>query len=263
MLLLILQIVKPIRFPVLLLMLFFFKPAGAFVIMPDSIVPTPSVPDTLSGPTTLCQYDTALYTADFPVSCSNIWLVDNLVQSSDSATLRVIWNDAGSHQVKACCNDTTNVIGVLNVCATTLPDVYLGEDTCLQQGQTLLLDAGNPGCTYLWNTGDTTRTLLVYSIGNYWVEATNHCGSDADTIFVDYVTEILRPENPKISFYASNGKLILKDIKKGDKLFVYSQEGKLLYGGHAVSNLPFQRKSLLIIRLLSGRKVITGKIYLP
>jgi len=53
------------------------------------------------------------------------------------------------------------------------PIVSLGRDTSVCAGLALTLDAGNPGSTYLYNTGANTRTLSVLPAGTYWVAVTN------------------------------------------------------------------------------------------
>ncbi len=73
---------------------------------------------------------------------------------------------------------------VKNVLVLYQPEVFLGNDTTIQQGQTLILDAGNPGSDYLWSTGETTQTLPVSVTGTYSVNVSNFCGADADTIEV-------------------------------------------------------------------------------
>jgi gliding motility-associated-like protein len=64
------------------------------------------------------------------------------------------------------------------------PVVALGADTVLCEGQSLMLDAGNAGSTYLWNTGATGRTIQVTHAGTYSVVVDNgHCTrSDEITI---------------------------------------------------------------------------------
>ncbi|MCC6576061.1 MAG: gliding motility-associated C-terminal domain-containing protein, partial [Flavobacteriales bacterium] len=63
------------------------------------------------------------------------------------------------------------------------PEVDLGPDTALCQGDVLTLDAGNPGAGYSWSTGATTRTIDVVQNGTYSVTVDNgHCiVSDAVT----------------------------------------------------------------------------------
>lgn len=61
------------------------------------------------------------------------------------------------------------------------PQVNLGADTTQCEG-TVLLDAQNPGDTYLWSTGATSQTILADTISPYSVTVTrsNGCtGTDA------------------------------------------------------------------------------------
>lgn len=71
----------------------------------------------------------------------------------------------------------------INVTINYQPVVDLGPDTsiCLA---TVILDAGNPGSTYLWSNLATTQTVTVGS-GTYDVTATDPSGcNDSDTITV-------------------------------------------------------------------------------
>lgn len=50
------------------------------------------------------------------------------------------------------------------------PQVNLGSDTTICSGPVnLLLDAGNPGSSYVWSTGATSQTLAVNTAGTYAV----------------------------------------------------------------------------------------------
>ena len=53
------------------------------------------------------------------------------------------------------------------------PVVNLGADTTICEGTTLVLDAQNPGNTYLWNDGTTNQTLNVTTGGTYQVTVKN------------------------------------------------------------------------------------------
>lgn len=67
------------------------------------------------------------------------------------------------------------------------PSVYLGPDTTLCIGATLVLDATTAGCTYLWQDNSTNPTYTVTQAGTYWVQITDGGGLTAsDTIVVDY-----------------------------------------------------------------------------
>jgi gliding motility-associated-like protein len=60
----------------------------------------------------------------------------------------------------------------------------VGSDTAICQGETLLLDAGNPGSTYNWNTSATTQTILVNVTGIYWVDVSSGNCTFRDSIDV-------------------------------------------------------------------------------
>lgn|GEM_PF-909278 len=59
----------------------------------------------------------------------------------------------------------------------TNPVVDLGIDTTICEGETLLLDAGNPGSVYVWSGSNTyTQTNEVDEAGSYIVYVTNPAG---------------------------------------------------------------------------------------
>jgi|GEM_PF-1612207 len=64
------------------------------------------------------------------------------------------------------------------------PSLNLPDDTSFCESIPLILDAGNPGGTYLWSTGDTTQTITVTNVsGTYWVSVNKYCTS-MDTVTV-------------------------------------------------------------------------------
>lgn len=59
----------------------------------------------------------------------------------------------------------------------TNPIVELGNDTTICEGQTLILDAGNPGSVYTWSGSNTyTQTMEVADAGSYIVYVTDPQG---------------------------------------------------------------------------------------
>ena len=64
--------------------------------------------------------------------------------------------------------------------------VNLGNDTAIDPGTTLTLDAGNPGAEYWWNTGANTRTINVNQPGEYWVHVKKGNCESRDRIIISY-----------------------------------------------------------------------------
>ncbi len=76
------------------------------------------------------------------------------------------------------------------------PTVNLGPDQTQCSSFSTLLDAGNPGATYLWSPGgQTTQTITVSAGGQYSVKVTNGCGASSDTILIkSQLINILGPD---------------------------------------------------------------------
>lgn len=72
----------------------------------------------------------------------------------------------------------------VNVTNNALPVVNLGNDRSICTSDTITLDAGNVGSTYLWSTGATTRTIRVSAAGTYSVNVTNTSGCSASDAIV-------------------------------------------------------------------------------
>ena len=72
----------------------------------------------------------------------------------------------------------------------TRPVVHLGNDTTLCVGDSLVLDAGNPGASYVWNgnynSTNQGQTFVVRNEGKYRIIVTVPGCSSMDTIEVSY-----------------------------------------------------------------------------
>jgi len=87
-----------------------------------------------------------------------------------------------------CSADSTSTIFEI----TPSISVNLGQDTIIAMGQSITLDAGNVGNSYLWSTGDTTQTITIngnQGTNMIWVVVTSSSGCLAsDTILIDMIT---------------------------------------------------------------------------
>lgn len=88
--------------------------------------------------------------------------------------------------------------------------VDLGRDTILTTAGEIILDAGNPGTGYVWNTGETSQSVLADSTGIYsvLVTAVNNCSvSDSISIIIDYTDLVNYPDkNAPLNIYPNPGK---------------------------------------------------------
>ena len=72
----------------------------------------------------------------------------------------------------------------INLSLKPAPVVTLGPDTKICPGGSTVLDAGNAGASFLWNTGATTQTITASAAGTYVVTVNNGSCSTSDTIVV-------------------------------------------------------------------------------
>jgi hypothetical protein len=83
------------------------------------------------------------------------------------------------------------------------PVVNLGPDDTACYSPSLVLDAGNPGATYMWNTGATTRVIYPDTGSfTYTVLVTKYCQSGLAKKTVDVLP---RPSVSGISYVRTNG----------------------------------------------------------
>lgn len=82
------------------------------------------------------------------------------------------------------CGDYYDTVVVYNKSTQV---VNLGKDTTFCYGDSIQLDAGNPGSSYYWSNGSRDRSIMVKSTGLYHVMVTNGCSSVSDTINIETV----------------------------------------------------------------------------
>lgn len=78
---------------------------------------------------------------------------------------------------------TVTVTSSFGCVATASSNVTMGtainislDDVAFCQGDSAILDAGYPGMSYLWSTGQTSQSITVYSSGTYGVQVDDNSG---------------------------------------------------------------------------------------
>ena len=110
-------------------------------------------------------------------------------QTSASFCVRIasghgVGNDLGLDDISI--SSTIVLRDEVDVTVTPLPVVDLGPDATLCVGQNLVLDAGVPGGSYVWQDGSTASGYIVSAPGNYSVLVTADNCSASDAITVNY-----------------------------------------------------------------------------
>lgn len=149
------------------------------------------------------------------------------------------------------CKITSNT----NVIIRPLPVPSLGNDTSICEGDQIVLDAGNPGYSYSWNTGATTQTINVSDSGTYSVTVTTpyNCVNTEDKHVAFYPGPRVEGFNFIPLFYEELGKVKFSPLNPTD---VVSYEWN--FGdGSALST----QMSPLHVYAASGDYTVTLKVY--
>lgn len=140
-----------------------------------TINPLPIV--NLGNDTTICAGNTLTLNAQNAGS-TYIWS-----NASTTQTLNVA--SAGTYYVAVTNANSCKGRDTIQVSVASLPVVNLGNDTTFCAGNTLTLNAQNPGSAYIWNNATTTQTIDAASTGTYFVTVTNtDLCKGSDTIHV-------------------------------------------------------------------------------
>lgn len=141
-----------------------------------SVIPRPH--PNLEGPLTICT-GPGRYVAQAPAGSTFAWQLEgggSIVDGQGTDTLQIVWDTEGVWRLtvevispEGCRGDTTIVV---NVSSVIMPMIVAAGDTAICPGDSLALDAGAGYDRYLWSTGDTTRTIMARSGGDYSVTVT-------------------------------------------------------------------------------------------
>lgn len=132
----------------------------------------------IGNDTTLCPGDTLILNA---TNAGATYLWQN---GSTNPTFTVTM--PGTYWVQItkgnCLSSDTIIVGMANQ-----QPIYLGNDTSLCSGSSLVLQSGISGANYLWQDGSTNPSFTVSATGTYWLQLTTGCGVVSDTIQVSVI----------------------------------------------------------------------------
>jgi gliding motility-associated-like protein len=121
---------------------------------------------------------------------------DTLVLDASLTGANYIWQDNSTDSILKVVNKGLFWVTVIrnnclasdsiNVDFHASPQVDLGPDTVLCNGDTLVLVTSTPGAGYTWQDNSTNSTLKVIKKGLYWVEVSNSYCSSRDSVSVDF-----------------------------------------------------------------------------
>lgn len=144
----------------------------------DSIVIGNSPPPTVDlGPdTSICMASSLQLSG--PAGGPYLWSTGDTLQSITVNAAGTYWLEVGIGN----CSARDSIELVLSPALS----VDLGPDSTFNCGPiSMALDAGHPGASHVWSTGDTGQTLVVTQADTFWVEVNENGCVGGDTLIVD------------------------------------------------------------------------------
>lgn len=127
---------------------------------------------------------------------------DTLICDSNPVTLNAgsspgasyLWNDGSTDSIYQVMQSGTYWVEITNSCGVTTDSVIvnyfqsqsldLGPDQTFCDGNAYTVNLSFVSTSYLWSNGSTDSSMTFTQSGTYWVDATNVCGTQSDTIMI-------------------------------------------------------------------------------
>lgn len=128
----------------------------------------------------------------------------------------------------------------VNIGMITFPFFQLGNDTVLCYDNSITLHANITGLymEYLWSDYSTEQELFVTNTGNYWLQVSNPCGSNTDSIQVNYrncVINIFLPNAFTPNGDGKNDVFIPKGLNiTYFKMYIFNRWGERLFESNSI-----------------------------
>ena len=127
---------------------------------------------------TICEDEQAIFDATTNDIETYTW-------NTGASTPTLTTAQPGTYTVTITSVTTCSAVEEVALSVNPLPVFSLGQDTEICDGETLSLDVGMNGASYLWQNGSTNSTLTVTESGNYTVDITVDGCTSTDEIVVD------------------------------------------------------------------------------
>ncbi len=227
----------------------------------------PVQPGPIQGPEEVCSFTGATYSVAVGPFDTCQWSVNGVIQAATGPTMTYYFGAPGLYEISVL---NFNRCGIGNAVskqaqAVSLPNVFLGNDTTILQGDYLMLDAENPGCTYLWSTGETTRVIWVNTAGLYRVDVSDACGTVSDEIMVSVMvgTEENYPDHFAPRVIVHGRELSFRNLPADlTAIIITDIAGKTLFEGLPDDRLVLNAGGLILVQFIARSGRTTQKIML-
>lgn len=197
------------------------------------------------GQTTFCQGDSVILVASSTPGATFFWfdgITSNRRVVRSSGTYTVIATDPDG------CRSLPQAVTVTVYPVPSL-QLQVRGNTALCRNDSTILDAGEGFMAYQWNTGDTTRLVIVRQAGRYWctVTAASGCRGTSDTVTIH------RDSSVHVAVTSSNGQWT---ACRGDTLWLDAGAGHTDYHwntGERTRRIAVTESGEYVVRVRTAR----------
>ncbi|HXS37522.1 MAG TPA: gliding motility-associated C-terminal domain-containing protein [Flavipsychrobacter sp.] len=134
-------------------------------------------------------FDTTICTPTFPLVLSDTSsIIGTYIWSTDDTTASITLNKPGVYW-RLLSNTCAFSVDTFRV--SQLQQLNLGPDTAYCGKDSITLSANPNFTTYIWNTGDTTSSIIVKHNGQYILTVSDICETKKDTINIQIAPQLL------------------------------------------------------------------------
>lgn len=169
------------------------------------------------------------------------WILDDGNLIVKGFATQFIFNEKGNHSVEFI-TYKNGISDTLQQCVTIygIEKGFLGPDTTVCSHKPIRLSAQYPAIgNYLWNTGESTGSIVIDTPGEYWVEVQNNCATYTDTIVVRpnincttsliQFPNIITPNNDGLNDYLSALTISNEINPQYLSYTIFNRWGKIIY----------------------------------
>ena len=177
----------------------------------------------LGADQTICANDFFVLDATVP-NATYLW-------SNGSTQSRLEVEIPGTYWVEISVDTCTILTDTITLNYLETPQVDLGGNGGLCNGEEVMLDVTNPNASYLWSTGETSPSITIFFGGPYSVTVTNINGCSAvDQAFFSFDEVNVNPSQANLECFDGNDGIALVFPVTGQLPFTYLwDDGDTLY----------------------------------
>ena len=141
-----------------------------WILKLDCHLNIPDIPDT-----TICNGDNLRIDVTTPFACGYLWDDGNINPVRNFNPVNTSNYSVTVTDLNGCTDEES-----FSILVNPLPTVDLGNDTSYCIGDSIMLNAENPGLNYLWSTTETTQTIYTSISGIYSVTVSDAFNCSAE-----------------------------------------------------------------------------------